>query len=205
MTDGNILRADFTGGKRRVMATGLWQWDYGQLLKFIGLPDPPSTVEVHFAQGGQSKTMIGTTEEGVLSVDIPDAMLTESKLLTAMIVLHVAEEDGETEFRVYMPVRPRAQPETYDEDDPELQAAYTALVRATELLTDGMQQVADDVQAADAAAARAEAAAEEAEAGVTDYTLMQNKPKIESVILEGNKTFTDFGHGPIADADILAL
>ena len=55
--------------------TGLWQWDYGQVLRIQGL-NLPKAVEIHFSlqeSGGQSVTRIGMTKDGVTDVVIQTA------------------------------------------------------------------------------------------------------------------------------------
>lgn len=37
---------------------------------------------------------------------------------------------------------------------------------------------------------------------VNDYDLLKNKPKIESVVLEGNKTFAQLGITKLSNSDI---
>lgn len=129
----NIITAVFAEGENKVVLSGLWQWDYGQILRIEGL-DLPTVTEVHFAQNGASLTKLGTTTEGVCSVEIPNAMLRTMSQITAYIYLHTGEDDGETVYEIAIPVKGRAQPETYDEEDPEVQREYDALVQATELL-----------------------------------------------------------------------
>lgn len=146
MADGNIIVARFHG-KTKATALGLWQWDYGQILQIVGL-DLPNVTEVHFAQNGLAMTKLGTTEEEVCSVPVPNSMLQHASSITAYIYLHTGEDDGETEYEIRIPVRARARPESYDEDDPEIQREYTALVEATELLNQTTEKVVDDARAA---------------------------------------------------------
>ena len=56
---------------------GLWQYDYGQILRLQGIK-LPTAVEIHFSlqeKDGESVTRIGTTKDGVTDVVIPDSML----------------------------------------------------------------------------------------------------------------------------------
>lgn len=149
MIDGNTITVTFAEGEIKTTADSLWQWDYGQVLRIEGLADLPAVAEVHFAQSGASLTRLGTTEDDVCSVQIPDAMLRRMPQITAYIYLHTGEDDGETVYEIGIPIKGRAQPESYDETDPEVQREYDALVQATELLnsiigrplypSDGMQ------------------------------------------------------------------
>ena len=56
------------------MAPGLWQYDYGQLLRIEGLSLDP-TVEVHFSirgTGGEAEIRIGKTEDRTILVHLSD-------------------------------------------------------------------------------------------------------------------------------------
>lgn len=148
MAQGNIITATFETGATKTTASGLWQWDYGQELQIHGLTGLPAVTEVHFAQNGEAKTVLGATEDDICTVGIPDAMLQSAFSVTAYIYLHTGEDDGETEYQIKLPVQARPQPETYDEEDPEVQQAYSALVAATELLNETTEQVIVDARAA---------------------------------------------------------
>lgn len=97
-------------------ATGLWQWDYGQVLRVQGLLLPPA-VEVHFSlqeTGGEAVSRIGITRDGVMDVPIPDSMLgrevSQDYYIYAFIYLS-GEESGKTTHRVRMKVKARPKPE----------------------------------------------------------------------------------------------
>ncbi len=160
MTDGNIITVTFDEGQAKAIAPKLWQWDYGQFLRIEGLTDLPDVTEVHFAQNGASLTKLGTTVDDICTVEIPNAMLRIMSQITAYIYLHTGEDDGETVYEISVPVKGRPQPETYDEDDPEIQREYSALVQATELLNQTTEQVIIDA---------GEAAREAAEAVIEDF------------------------------------
>lgn len=96
-------------------AYGLWQWDYGQILRIQGL-SLPTAVEIHFSlqsTGGESVTRIGITKDGVTDVLIPDAMLeaetSQNYDIYAFIYL-TDEVSGETRHRIRMPVKARPKP-----------------------------------------------------------------------------------------------
>ena len=70
--------------------TGLWQWDYGQVLRIQGL-NLLTAVEIHFSlqeHRGEAVTRIGTTKDGVTDVVIPDSML--------------ENEDTEMDYNIYV-------------------------------------------------------------------------------------------------------
>lgn len=108
-------------------ASGLWQYDYGQVLRIQNLK-LPHAVEIHFAlseRGGQGVTRIGTTKDGVTDVVIPDSMLENGDITTdykiyAFIYL-TDSESGQTEYKISMSVKSRPRPEQFEkQEDGEL-------------------------------------------------------------------------------------
>lgn len=103
--------------------TGLWQWDYGQVLRIQGL-NLPKAVEIHFSlqdSGGQSVTRIGMTKDGVTDVVIPDSLLENEESLGnydiyAFIYL-TDDTSGQTEYKICMPVKARPKPEAFDKPE----------------------------------------------------------------------------------------
>ena len=150
-----MLTAVFKEGFNTVTVPGLWKWDYGQRLQIEGL-DLPAAVQIHFAtheKTGSAITRIGTTEDGVTTVAIPNALLTDEYCSCEQRIyafIYPADEDeGETVKTVILPVRPRPEPEDFDlEDDPDLFGDVIEQVNA----------------AADAAASAERAAGEQAAA-----------------------------------------
>lgn len=104
-----------------------YQYDYGQLLRIIG-PALPFVYEVHFSNypdHGQSVTQVGNAD----GVPIPDALLATGKPIYAWIYLHTAQDDGETEYAITIPVIPRAEP-TNDTPTPVQQDVITETIAA---------------------------------------------------------------------------
>lgn len=108
-------------------AAGLWQYDYGQILRLQGIK-LPTAVEIHFSlqeKGGESVTRIGTTRDGVTDVVIPDSMLendatTMDYKIYAFVYL-ADSESGRTEYKVSMSVKSRPKPESFErQEDGEL-------------------------------------------------------------------------------------
>lgn len=110
-----------------VKASGIWQWDYGQILRMQGKKFPKA-VEVHFSlndKGGNAVTRIGTTTDGATDVPIPDSFLENSGCTKDYIVyafLYLADESkGSTEYKIAMPIKARPKPEIPGTpDEPEL-------------------------------------------------------------------------------------
>ena len=134
---------------------GLWQWDYGQILRIQGL-NLPDFVEVHFAlqeKGGTSVSRIGITKDGVTDVIIPDSMLENEGTLQdykvyAFIYLS-DEQTGMTVKEITMFVRARSKPEAFDKpEDAELFHEVIRVVNdAADRANESEKRIAVDRQA----------------------------------------------------------
>ena len=102
----NILRVEFKG-QTLTDTRPLFQYDYGQKIKFVDLT-LPSSYEVHFSNydNNESITMIGDST-GVL---IPDELLQTGLNIYVWVYLHDYIDDGETEYSCIIPVYRRAKP-----------------------------------------------------------------------------------------------
>ena len=141
----NIVNAYFQG-EDTTQTRGLYQWDYGQVLRLRGLALPAS-YEVHFSNvqiGGESVTQIGNAD----GVNIPDALLTTGRPVFAWVFLHAGENDGETMYAVQIPVTKRPQP-TDVSPTPEEQSAITQAIAA---LNAGVERAEEAAETAEAAA-----------------------------------------------------
>lgn len=148
----NILEAKFQEDQTFVTTTRLWQYDYGQILKIEGLV-LPSTFEVHFANAKDSATVtqIGQGRQVV----IPDSLLQTGNQIFAYIYLHNTVNDGETVYKITIPVVSRPEPSN-EQPTPVQQDAITQAIAA---LNQAVEQTGEDLEAAEAAANRAEEAA----------------------------------------------
>lgn len=140
MIERNVVVACFPDGERKTTAASLWQYDYGQILKFD--LDLPQAYEVHFAnaEGGNSVTQIGDAD----GVAIPDALLLTGKVVYAWVFLHTGNDDGETEYKVTIPVNKRPKP-TNATPTPVQQDAITEAIAALQV---AVTQTAEDAAAA---------------------------------------------------------
>ena len=102
--------------------TGIWQHDYGQILRITGV-DLPKAVEVQFSlrdKGGDALTRIGTTVDGVTEVKVPDSFLknencTQNYLIYAWIYV-TDDASGNTEYQIILHVKSRPKPEEPSEE-----------------------------------------------------------------------------------------
>lgn len=107
--------------------TGLYQYDFGQVLRIQGL-DLPTAVEIHFSLQeieGEAVRRIGVTKNGVTDVVIPDSMLENQdaeKDYNIYVFIYVADsESGETVKRITLKVKARPRPEAFNSpEDGEL-------------------------------------------------------------------------------------
>lgn len=114
-----MITAIFNPDSAMANAYGLWQWDYGQVLRIQGL-HLPSAVEIHFSlqeTGGTSVSRVGVTKDGVTDVIIPDSMLenddtTKDYDMFAFVYLTDATS-GQTEYKINLQVESRPKPEVF--------------------------------------------------------------------------------------------
>lgn len=113
---------------RYASTLGVWQYDYGQVLRITG-PELPPAVEVQFSldeKSGETLSRVGTTVDGVTEVKIPDELLTHSATSNYRIYAYIYltdETSGNTKYEITIPVRVRSKPTSPTEDpetDPDL-------------------------------------------------------------------------------------
>ena len=121
----NILKIAFKK-ETRIESRPLYQYDYGQVLKFIDI-ELPYSYEVHFSnyERGNSITQIGDAN----GVVIPDTLLTTGLPIWVWLYLHTGNSDGETEYVVKIPVYKRASI-TNDTPTPVQQDVITQTIAA---------------------------------------------------------------------------
>lgn len=145
----NTTTAVFSSGRRYATAqTSLYQWDYGQLLIISGL-DLPSPFEAHFCNEGdvETVTMLGNDN----MVTIPDQFLVSGKSINAYIYLHAGDDDGETEYKITIPVLTRPQPSDIEPTPgqqtviDQLLAELRSAVASLNAAVDYIQSIEDDI------------------------------------------------------------
>jgi len=152
----NIVEAVFAG-RRSARTRAVYQYDYGMILKPIGL-DLPSTYEVHFGTSATSPTVtqLGTAD----GVTIPDTMLTTGASVYAYIYLHSGEDDGETVYSIVIPVIARGSI-TDEQPTPVEQGIIEQAIAALNACVETVEQIADGIpEQIDTALAEAKASGE---------------------------------------------
>lgn len=124
---------------RYASTLGVWQYDYGRVLRITG-PELPPAVEVQFSldeKSGETLSRVGTTVDGVTEVKIPDELLTHSATSNYRIYVYIYltdETSGNTEYEITIPVRVRSKPTSPAEDpetDPDLFRETVVAVNAS--------------------------------------------------------------------------
>lgn len=151
--------------------TGLWQWDYGQILRIQGL-NLPKAVEIHFSlqeSGGEAKKRVGFTKDGVTDVVIPESMLENEEAIdnyNAYAFVYLTDDtSGQTEYKICMPVKARPKPEAFDkpEDEEIFQEAITAVRESADRAESAEQKVAQHAEQTKADAQKTTADRQEVE------------------------------------------
>lgn len=117
----NIIDIELTGRSTR-RDKKLWQYDYGQMLRITG-KEFPKVTEVQFSlqrSGGHTLDRIGTFDNGVLAVQIPNELLqnkgeTSDYTIYAFVYLS-GDESGNTKYMIQLPVESRPEPTDPSED-----------------------------------------------------------------------------------------
>lgn len=151
--------------------TGLWQWDYGQVLRIQGL-NLPNAVEIHFSlqeSGGEAKKRVGFTKDGVTDVVIPESMLENEEAIddynAYAFVYLTGDTSGQTEYKICMPVKARPKPEAFDkpEDEEIFQEAIKAVNDAADRAEESERQAAEHAEQTKADAQKTTADRQEVE------------------------------------------
>ena len=153
----NIIKAHF-GALREVTTAPVWQYNYGQKLEIDGIPNLPSTFEIHYSNSksrGTAKRWIGYN--GV--VDVLDEYFRSGADIWGFIFLHEGEDDGQTEYVIHIPVKERSEAED-SEPTPVQRDIVDETIAA---LNSAVAQTGQDVISADASAQAASQSADEAE------------------------------------------
>lgn len=140
---------------RYASTLGVWQYDYGQVLRITG-PELPPAVEVQFSldeKSGETLSRVGATVDGVTEVKIPDELLAHSATSDYQIYAYIYltdETSGKTKYEIAIPVRARSKPTSPTEDpetDPDLfretvVAVNTSAERAENAASSAMESAA---------------------------------------------------------------
>lgn len=145
----NEVSAVFEDGCTRIRTLPIYQYDYDQMLVIEGL-DLPTAFQAHFSNdptGSESIERIGTNSR----VWIPNDLLRTGAPVFAFIFLHDGESDGETVYRVDIPVMVRPElpdGEVTPAEQSAIDEAIAALNTAVELAEGYAEASSTSAQAA---------------------------------------------------------
>lgn len=182
--------------------TGIWQHDYGQILRITGV-DLPKAVEVQFSlkdKGGDTLTRIGATVDGATEVKVPDGLLknencTQNYLIYAWIYV-TDDTSGNTEYQIILHVKSRPKPEEPTEEPFPEPNIFHETVEAVNAAANRAEQAEQKAKASAAEAKKyAEGKQEDIEKAVSEYMKKNpiNAPKKLSDLEEDttHQTVTD--------------
>ena len=166
MAEKNVINAVFEDGCTRIVTLPTYQYNYGQLLRICGIDDLPGVFQAHFSNDvGAQETIQRIGTDG--AVWIPNSLLNTGLPVFCFIFVHQAEGDGETVYRIDIPVMTRpALPD--DEPTPIEQSAIDEAIAALNTAVGQAEGYADaavtSAQAAYESADAADDSVEDAEA-----------------------------------------
>lgn len=100
--------------KDRYTVDPLYQWDKNQVLQIYGL-SLPSVPEIHFANKTMTTAIVkqaSMDEAGVVSVDIPNSLLTQSQDI--IVYVCIIEDDAfRCLYKIVIPVHAKQKPSDY--------------------------------------------------------------------------------------------
>lgn len=138
----NVITANFNGAWSCVTAP-LWQWDFGQILEITGIDNLPATFEVHFANFSVGSSVSSIATDG--RVTIPNQLLTSGNPVYAWIYLSAGETDGETEYKITIPVNRRAMPSDETPTPQDRSAIAQAIAALNTAAQDAAETVASEI------------------------------------------------------------
>ena len=162
------------GRERTARKSGLYQYDYGQILRVFDL-ELPEYVTVDFSltdTRGSTETRVGKTTDGCLEVQIPNELLKNSHVSVnteyymIYVYIYVSDEtSGNTVYKVILQVKTRSKPSDIGTDpedkkllDEAVNAVNVAAGRAETAEKNAKQYAADAKKASSEASESATAA-----------------------------------------------
>ncbi len=139
----NVVIADFKNKFTAIVVESRFQYDYGQILKFEGIDNLTPAFEVDFSNRedmGEAITQIGSPSSGV---PVPDSLLETGKDIYAYMFLHNQATDGQTRYKVKIPVKKRPKPvdiEVTPQQQNTIDAAIALFQEAANPVTEAAQK-----------------------------------------------------------------
>ena len=106
------ITANFSNGGRQCITRKIFQYDWGQEVYIKGL-DLPQSFEFHISNNNTktfSKIFLGNNNK----IEIPDEFLISGEDILIWIFLHQTEFDGETRYKITIPIERKPKPENQE-------------------------------------------------------------------------------------------
>ena len=179
----NIIKAKLGCPDVTVWSDWAWQYDYGQILQLDGV-DLPQAYEVHFSNqetGGTTITQLGDAD----GVTVPDELFLSGEDIFVWVFLHAGLDDGETAYKIVIPVKDRPQPSD-EEPTPVEQSEITQAIAALNQAVEDTQEAQAAAEAAQEAAETAQGKAEDAQAAAEADADLANQYKTQAGVSADN-------------------
>lgn len=123
------IKVNIPSGQNTATVSGLYQWDYGQVLEIESTDLGNMIGEVHFACSSMSEAVVVSCNftEGLGSVTIPDECLEQSSNITAWIY-EISGTQGRTRKVITIYVTARTRPSVGQDIPTEISNRYTELI-----------------------------------------------------------------------------
>lgn len=134
------IKALFPAGQDQITVSGLYQWDYGQMLEIESIDIGSEVVEVHFACSNMSEAIVRpcTFTVGVGTVAIPDDCLEQASPITAW-VYEIEGTQGRTRKVITLPITARTRPSVGRDIPQEISNRYTELITEVNEAVDALE------------------------------------------------------------------
>lgn len=152
-TQNYIINIDFNG-QASCTAPSRYQYNFGQKIRFTGIPNIPAAYETHFANAGQTTPAERIMNNGEF-VDVPNYLFTSGADIYAWIYVHDTESDGETLYKARIPIINRPMPGDYSEQTEEIDILAQAISLYNDTIGEAQGYAQDASGSADNAAASA--------------------------------------------------
>lgn len=185
--------------KHQVTVPPLYQYDYGQYLRIVGV-NLPVSYEVLFSSNNKPAKRVLGDKNGVM---VPDEYLALCYPIKAYIFLHTGEADGETVYVITIPVtaRPAAMGEPVEPVEQDIiEQTIAALTNAITVTNENVTHTAASAEAAAESASASAASAQEA-ADIA-ASIQDVKEEAEQAIQAASdaKDYRDAAQGYASDA-----
>ena len=199
----NIIDIELTGRSTR-RDQKLWQYDYGQVLRIAG-KEFPKVTEVQFSlkqSGGHTLDRIGTSNNGLLTVQIPNELLqnkgaTSDYTIYAFVYLS-GDGFGNTKYMIQLPVESRPEPTDPSEDPSIDPSIFKDAVNAVNASADRAENAANSAKKyAEEAKKYSTGTKEDIAGAVADY-MKENPVKVPKKLSEMQD---DVEHRTVTDVE----